>query len=72
MTITPLLIIEIQKHLEHGDIQSIAKQLGLDRSKVKNQLSNIGMKNYDANIFSAAITRIEARGVSILHKPVTA
>lgn len=63
MQINPENLAEIYQNLEHGEITSIANQLGLSRNKVRSELTDISKADYDQNIIHAAIKRIEARGI---------
>lgn len=67
MKVSPLLLAEIYGHLEHGDIQSIAKQVGLLRTKVNRELTTM-KSDYPDDVINAAIARIEVRGISLVHK----
>lgn len=67
MKVSPSLLAEIYENLEHGDIQSIAKQVGMLRTKVNRALTTI-KNDYPEEVINAAIARIELRGIELIHK----
>lgn len=67
MKVSPELLAEIYGHLEHGDVQSIATQVGLLRTKVNRELTTI-KRDYPDDVINAAIARIEVRGITLIHK----
>ena len=67
MKVSPALLAEIYGNLEHGDIQSIATQLGMLRTKVNRELTTM-KSEYSEDIINAAIARIEVRGGVVAHK----
>lgn len=70
MQVSPQFLAEIYSKLEHGAIKGIADQLGLSRSIIQRELTNIGKKEpYNDNIINAAILRIEATGIKLEYKP---
>lgn len=73
MKVSPALLAEIYELLEHGDIQSIATQLGMLRTKVNRELTTM-KTDYLPEVINAAIARIEVRGgvVSNKHEIVAA
>ncbi|PRY51494.1 hypothetical protein B0I27_10779 [Arcticibacter pallidicorallinus] len=69
MQVSPQLLAEIYKNLEHGEMQGIANQLGgnFNRQNVRKELTTL-KDDYNELIINAAITRIEARGVVLKFK----
>lgn len=67
MKVSPALLAEIYELLEHGDIQSIATQLGMLRTKVNRELTTM-KPDYLPEVINAAIARIEVRGGVVVNK----
>lgn len=67
MKVSAVLLEEIYQSLEHGDIQSIATQVGMLRTKVNRELTTM-KSDYKSDVIMAAIARIEVRGGVLTHK----